>query len=217
MSVIRDVVRAFRYPLAAPHVYTGVESTIPLLARVSAASAPETPSKRQRRSIATAQLPASELSHARVLALVAVTLLYVLSRMMDQDITPDQYLVWRSKAVFTLLKSKAGQDIAEETIVSEIEQLMPMVQEEGWLSMEWFLNIAPPDHGDEMEGVDGTNDAAATGQKRSRGLKGGFGSEYIGLGTMMQDATDYLGERQRADYKRWKAGIVARLEEIESS
>jgi origin recognition complex subunit 6 len=33
---------------------------------------------------------------------------------------------------------------------------------------------------------------------------------------MMQEATDYLGERQRADYKRWKADIVARIEEIET-
>jgi origin recognition complex subunit 6 len=48
------------------------------------------------------------------------------------------------------------------------------------------------------------------------GLKAG-GSDYIGLGTMMQDATDYLGERQQEDYTRWKAKILARVQEIEAS
>jgi origin recognition complex subunit 6 len=34
---------------------------------------------------------------------------------------------------------------------------------------------------------------------------------------MMQDATDYLGERQRGEYQRWKKGIMARVEEIEAA
>jgi origin recognition complex subunit 6 len=50
---------------------------------------------------------------------------------------------------------------------------------------------------------------------KSSGLRSG-GSNYIGLGTMMQDATDYLGERQQEDYKIWKEKILARVQEIEA-
>ena len=34
---------------------------------------------------------------------------------------------------------------------------------------------------------------------------------------MMQDATDYLGERQQDDYAKWKAKIMARVQEIEAA
>lgn len=117
----------------------------------------------------------------------------------------------------TLLGSDAGKDTTEEDILAEIEQLMPLAQEEGWLRMEWFLNIFPEGDGEEMEGVEMTNSGNAPANGRRRTLKDSFASEYIGLGTMMQDATDYLGERQREDYKRWKATIMARVEEIEAS
>lgn len=213
--MIRALLKAFEYPSAAPHVYSGVESTLPLLARMAAA-APDTPSKRGRRSTMATRPSVADVSDTRVLALVAVMLFYVLSRMMDQEITPEQFQEWRDTAVSTLLESKAGKDATEEDILEEIDQLMPMAQEEGWLQMEWFLNVLPADEGEEMEGVEMTSGHAKPGRDRRKGLKDG-GSDYIGLGTMMQDATDYLSERQRADYERWKAKIMARVEEIEAS
>jgi origin recognition complex subunit 6 len=159
------------------------------------------------------------MSEARILALIAVIFFYVRTRMMDQDITPEQFLEWKEKAVSTLLESPAGKQCAEGDIHAEIEKLMPMAQEEGWLRMEWFLNIFPENEGEGMEGVELSNGGNGSGiaKKRRKSLKESFGSEYIGLGTMMQDATDYLGERQREDYKRWKMGIMARIEEIEAS
>jgi origin recognition complex subunit 6 len=217
MPTIRALVKAFSYPAATPHIYTGVESILPLLARMATAAVPETPSKRPRRSAAAAQPRPSEVSDTRTLALIAVVVFYVLSRMMDQDITPEQFIDWRNKAVTILLKTLAGKQTTEENILAEIEELMPMAQEEGWLQMEWFLNIAPPDDVYEMEGVETTNGVNRTINGRKRTLKDSFGSDYIGLGTMMQDVTDYLGELQQEDYKRWKAGIIARIEEIEAS
>jgi origin recognition complex subunit 6 len=137
--------------------------------------------------------------------------------MMDQDITPDQYSKWRSKAISTLLDSEAGKNSSEQDLLAEIEQLMPMAQEEGWLRMEWFLNIVPDEDGGAMEGIETSDNGVAGAKGRGLSLKDSLGSDYIGLGTMMQEATDYLGERQREDYKRWKAGIMARIEEIEAS
>jgi origin recognition complex subunit 6 len=138
---------------------------------------------------------------------------YVLSRMMDIDMTPELFLEWQDRAVSTLLKSKAGQDCTEEEILAEIEQLMPIAQEEGWLRMEWFQNVLPVEDAEQMEGVEITGTVAS---RKGKGLRDG-GSGYIGLGTMVQDATDYLGERQKEEYKIWKAGIMARIEGIEAS
>lgn len=140
-------------------------------------------------------------------------LFYVLSRMMDVEMTPELFLEWQDRGVSTLLKSQAGKECTEEEIIAGIEQLMPMAQEEGWLRMEWFLNVLPVSDVDQMEGVEIMSTAAIG---RGKGLRDG-GSDYIGLGTMMQDATDYLGERQREDYKIWKASIMARIEGIEAS
>jgi origin recognition complex subunit 6 len=153
------------------------------------------------------------LEDSRVLALVAVILFYVLSRMMDIDMTPELFLEWQERAISTLLKSNAGKECTEAEILTEIEKLMPMAQEEGWLHMEWFLNVLPVADAEQMEGVEITGTVASG---KGKGLRDG-GSDYIGLATMMQDATDYLGERQREDYKIWKASIMARIDGIEAS
>lgn len=76
--------------------------------------------------------------------------------------------------------------------------------------------MLPFSDGDEMEGVEMTNGDATTSGGKSTSLKDG-GSDYIGLGTVMQNATDYLSERQSADFKRWRNRIMARIEEIEVS
>ncbi|KAF2202148.1 hypothetical protein GQ43DRAFT_414254 [Delitschia confertaspora ATCC 74209] len=219
MPVIRDLCKAYSYPNATPHVFVGLSSILPLQ---SSPEAPETPSrKRPRRTTAPAQ-STYEVSDLRVLSLIAVVLFYTLSRMLDQDISPEQFLQWRNKAVSTLCKSKIGENFSEADILAEIELLMPMAQEGGWLQMEWYLNITPNTEGGEpMEGVEMTDGNVSTGKTgRENGLgemRGEGGSEYIGLGTMMQDATDFLAERRREEYRRWKTEIIAMVEEIEAS
>jgi origin recognition complex subunit 6 len=208
MSAIRTLVRAFDISSAAPHVFTGVESVLPLLRRMTEATA-ETPSKRPRK---LASQPASAVSDARVLGLIAVVFLYVFTKIKDVEVTPDQYKEWRETAVETLLESQSGDNITYDEISFEAEELMPMAQVEGWLQMEWFLNVMPQEDSEPMEGVELSS---VTPGKRTVNKTGG--SDYIGLGTMMQDATDYLGGRQREDFKEWKAKIMARVQEIETN
>ncbi|KAF2656587.1 hypothetical protein K491DRAFT_677891 [Lophiostoma macrostomum CBS 122681] len=217
MAVTRALAKAFSQPAVIPHVYTGVESTFPFLAQTATASAPETPSKRPRRTAAAPQPPTADLSDTRVLSLIAVVLFYVLSRMLDQDITPEQYVEWRLKAISIVLESPAGSDSTQDALITEIEDLMRMAQAEGWLGMDWYSNIIPAQDVDDMEGVVMTNGEERASLGKGRSLRDGFANENIGLGTMMQEATDYLGERQRAAYRRWKASMVARIEEIEAS
>jgi origin recognition complex subunit 6 len=180
------------------------------------AAAPETPSKRPRRTASAPPTPPSSVPDVRICGLIAVVFLYVFTKMKDIDVTPEQYKDWRETAVTTLLDLPSGQDMTYDEVSLETEELMPMAQAEGWLQMEWFLNVVPQEDGEAMEGVEqaDTNGRSVTG--KSAGIRGG-GSEYVGLGTMMQDATDYLGERQREEYQRWKRGIMARVEELEAA
>jgi len=214
MPTIRSLLSVFAYPLAAGHVYTGIEVVLPLLSRMAAAAA-ETPSKRPRRAAASA-LVVTDVSDERILGLIAVVLFYVLSRMQDKDITPEQFEEWRDKAVFTLLKVPVAEGITREDIEGTIQELMPMAREEGWLHMEWFMNVLPPSVGEIIEDANQVDGGSGKGDVINRDFRAG-GSDYIGLATMLQDATDYLGARQREDYQRWKADILARVEDVEAS
>lgn len=134
--------------------------------------------------------------------------------MRNVEVTPEQYKAWQDTTISTLLALPIGQDTTSEELSLEVGEMLPMAQAEGWLQMEWFMNVVP-DEAEDMEGVEATSSASAPGTG-SGGIRSG-GSDYIGLGTMMQDATDYLGERQKQDYKQWKAKIMARVEEIEAA
>lgn len=215
MLAIRMLAKNLSYPLAIPHVYTGVESILPLMARMAAAAA-DTPSKRSRRAGNDSRAPMAAVSETKTIVLVVVVFLYVMTKMENRDITPEAYEVRKTKAINTMLELPAARNTTSEELSSEIEDLLHVAIDEGWMRMEWFLNIRPVESVDEMEGIETAgNSPVRSAATSSSGLKGGS-SDYIGLGTMLQDATDYLGERQRQDYKAWKAKIMTRLEEIEA-
>jgi len=208
--MIRSLAKEFSYPSLIPHVYTGVESIYPLLARMAAAAA-ETPSKRPRRST-TANY--GDVSDARTFGLVVVVFLLVFSRMKDVDVTPEQYNVWVDKAVNTVLALPSAKGSTKDELLPVVQETMTMAKEEGWLQMQWFDSVKSQGDGDDVEDVEMT-DSATTGGK-GKGFRSG-GSDYIGLGTMMQDANDYLGERQQQDYTLWKANILARVQEMDAA
>jgi origin recognition complex subunit 6 len=214
MRAIRSLVKQFDLTSAAPHIFTGVESILPLLARMSAAAA-ETPSKRPQRTTAASNTPAA-VTDTRTMALVVVIFLYVFTKMKDVDVTPNVYEEWRKTAVNTLLELTVAKHVTHDDLSLDIQDLMPMAQAEGWLQMEWFLNVEPMEDVGAMEGVEHTGNISRSGAAKSIVAKSG-GSDYIGLGTMMQDATDYLGERQRQDFETWKAHIMARVQEVEAA
>jgi origin recognition complex subunit 6 len=204
MPAIRTLAKSFNFPSAAPHIFTGVESVLPLLTRMAAATA-ETPSKRPRRT-ATTTVP-----DARIRCLVIVIALYVFTKLQDVDVTPEQYNTWRDTAIAKLMDLSTGEDVTYDELSLETEELLPMAQVEGWLQMEWFQNVTPQEDVDAMEGVE----PSVAPEKRTT-IKTG-GSDYIGLGTMMQDATDYLSDQRREDYVRWKASVMTRVQQIEAA
>ncbi|KAH7414536.1 origin recognition complex, subunit 6 [Phaeosphaeria sp. MPI-PUGE-AT-0046c] len=210
MPAIRSLVKTFDIANAAPHVYTGVESVLPLLESTSSANN-DSPSKRPRRDVATSQPTSAAVPDVRIRALVIIIFLYIYNKMRDVEVTPEQYKDWRETAITALLGMPSEEEIAYEDLSMEAEELMPMAQSEGWLEMEWFMNITPLEDMQEMEGVE------FSGASQRSAVTPIGGSDYIGLGTMMQDATDYLGESRRQDYVAWKATIMARVQQIEAA
>jgi origin recognition complex subunit 6 len=180
------------------------------------AAAAETPSKRPKRAASAAQASSADVTDTRILSLIVVIFLLVFSRLENVDVTPEQYTELVEKAVNTILKLPIAKSITQEELSPAIEQMMLAAREEGWLQMQWVDSVRPEQSRDEMEGVEMTDSVPRAAKGKSNGLRAG-GSDYIGLGTMMQDATDYLGERQQEDYKNWKATIMARVEEIEAA
>ncbi len=216
MPCIRVLVKEASFPNAAPHVYTGIESILPLMARMSAAAA-ETPSKRPRRPATASQIPTAAVTDTKLFALIVVVFLYVLARMTTEDITPEMYDERRNVAIRTLLQLPEAKNVSHDELSPEIDALLAVAQEEGWLQMEWLLNVSPVSDMDEMEGVEMSNaDASRSAASTVLGLRVG-GSDYIGLGTMRQECNDYLGERQRQDFKTWRANINARFPDMEAS
>lgn len=215
MPGIRTLAKKFEVPAAAPNVYTGIESVLPLLKRMTDSSAnPETPSKRSSRTSAVQQRTVSD---TQILALIATLFLYIHTKMKDEDITPEQYKEWRELTVESLLSLSHAKGTSYEDLSAEIEDMLPLAQSEGWLGMEWFLNVEPLVWGEGMEGVESTGGGGKTSKRKGEGmdLKSG-GSEYIGLGTMMQDGVDFLGEKRRKDYGVWRESIMRKIEEIEA-
>lgn len=218
MPAIRTLVKGFDMPAAAPNVYTGIESVLPLLTRMTAAN-PETPSKRSSRTVNTSTTQQTTVTNTQILAVIATLFLYIHTKMKDVDVTPEQYKEWRETTVGALIELPQAKETSCEELSTEIEEMLPLAQNEGWLRMEWFLNVQPSawaEGNDDVQRTGGIGGRAA--KKRNAGGLGlrSRGSDYIGLGTMMQDAVDFLGERRKEEYVIWKEGIMSRIEEVEA-
>lgn len=92
---------------------------------------------------------------------------------------------------------------------ADFDETITEVMSRGWLKSDWYRSIDLPrdavEGGDEVDDdLDGNPASAATNVQTTR------------PDTMLQDKFDYLSERRRADYRRWEAGILRRIELLES-
>lgn len=92
---------------------------------------------------------------------------------------------------------------------ADLDEAMREVPQRGWLDSDWYRSIeflrdkAPGgDAETESDVGDDTAAAAATVQ-------------IARTDTMLQDKFDYLSERRRFEYRRWKANILRRIELLE--
>lgn len=119
-------------------------------------------------------------------------------------------------------RSKKAQAIEEERTVfwdgwqdgikaANLDEAVTEVTNRGWLNSDWYRSIeflrdrhgGPQDDADDSLGEDPAATAAA--------------AQITKADTMLQDKFDYLSERRRADYRRWKRDILQRIELLQRS
>ena len=112
----------------------------------------------------------------------------------------------------------------------QVDRWIKKMNEEGWCrGREWFEEGVPEGGveagGAEADGEEGgeEDDGVRSSGKRKRRLvrdedmeeEDPDGVVLPGLGTMMQDAVDFLSEERRVDYSDWKAGVMRRIQQME--
>ncbi|KAL3493386.1 origin recognition complex, subunit 6 [Aspergillus germanicus] len=106
----------------------------------------------------------------------------------------------------------------------DVEQWIALIMELNWAhGKEWFENVP---HAGELDGDEAYLSDEGGDDKRQRTLQGERGSLVLndtrrgllpGLGTMMQDRVDWLSPENQEDYAEWKADILARIEQVETT
>lgn len=93
--------------------------------------------------------------------------------------------------------------------VADFDQAITEVTNKGWLNSDWYRSIEflrekieGEEQGDNVDEAQ-ANSAAVVQIARAD--------------TMLQDKFDYLSDRRRADYRRWEADILRRIELLENS
>jgi origin recognition complex subunit 6 len=211
---IRALCKEFKTPAAAPHILAGVTTILTL---------PSPKSTEDQRGESASD------KKDKLPALIAAVNFFVGTRLRGRETTGSEYTSQR-KAILQALaalkddaeleaKIKASGNSANawsgwETVEKkDIDAWLLEISSRGWLKLDWFENISEGsglDIGPDDLEVD-ENDASQSDDEVTEGTR----TLRTGLGTMMQDRVDYLSDKKRAEYRIWKEGIMARIEEIE--
>ncbi len=199
MPLIRRLCSTFSTPLLPPHVYTG--SCIVL--KLAGLSPQQNGEDDWRRDVA---------------AMTIAIYFMVLTRMQRGKMTVEGYAEKVGKACGIAGEGKAK--VGRETVDEWIKRM----NDEGWCrGQEWWGSVP-----EDVMDVDSTAEGVEMGdeeefvisrRKRKRLIEEDEGDEegvlLPGLGTMMQDAVDYLSEERKLDYLKWKQGIMVRIKGME--
>ncbi|KAF4549123.1 Origin recognition complex subunit 6-like protein [Elsinoe fawcettii] len=223
---------------AARHVRAGLDHVIALrgFSTEETSEAPTSESKPRR---ARSKTPATERDDAvtpsRLPALLIILTLVVVGREKGWHFDDQEgYLAKQESGIEAVREIEAGWLPEEDALGADLEAFLKAAGEEGWMDADWFLGVTVEGEGegDEME-VDGGNrgqrkrmsDKTPLRRKEKHALRpledNGDGEEetaaglQIGLGTMFQDAVDWLSDDRREEYTEWKEGIMRRLDELE--
>lgn len=230
ITVIRTLCKALKTPAAAPHVFTGVSTVLSTIRGNENSSG--TPARKRARLLSApatndTTTPAPTFEAKRIPALIAVVTMYILSAL-NSPPSPEEYTALRKTAIKSLLKSVPAIESDEAELIEDIEILIREATN-GWLEMEWYQNVQPAHNskdeaeengGEEADEEDEEGGPLATKasqrrEKQKRNQIDNSAAPKRAFGTMMTDATDWLSDVRRADYRQWKAKIMKQIDRIE--
>ena len=211
MPLVRSLCITFKTPLLPPHVYTGVCVVLKLSELWPAAPSQTEEEATQLRGTAT--------------ALTVAIFFMVLTRMQRGKLTPDSY-VEKCVEASDMVRMARGPELEKEDVDNWIRRM----NSEGWCrGQEWWSNV-PLD----VISIDGNSGGGGDDELseedgvicRRRGKRKVVGEEDAeeedpegvllpGLGTMMQDAVDWVSEERDRDYLEWKQDILRKIRQME--
>src|SRR2546423_6422331 len=207
MPLIRRLCAAFTTPTLPPHVYTGTCVVLKL-----AGLWPLSDSKQEHEFRNT------------VSAMTIAIYFMVLTKMQRGKITPEVYLDRCEKAM-QVAEEMGSDGLSRHSVDDWIKRM----NDEGWCRrQDWWDSVpenvmdAPAQtDGDAVDDLDEESDVMCSKHKRRRLIDSdqpegdNEGVLLPGLGTMMQDAVDFLSEERMLDYLEWKEGVLKRIKQME--
>ncbi|KAL9610114.1 MAG: hypothetical protein Q9167_005160 [Letrouitia subvulpina] len=214
MPAIRHLCKRTGASAAPHHVFAGVNTILKIPA----------PSE-DRIKMAVADRP-KEMS---LVALIVAVFMIVRTRLSGKQTTAKDYPRLRDQALTIIRESPAVKDIEDTKAAESVGDWMREIGRGGWQGLDWFKNI---DEGvglavEDFPEIENTTTLGANDAERDEMdtadrflLNGSHANEdYLqpGLGTMMQDRVDYLSEKRRIEYQRWKKDILRRADGLEKA
>ncbi|GAM88582.1 hypothetical protein ANO11243_066160 [Dothideomycetidae sp. 11243] len=179
------------------------------------------------------------ITPARMPGLLVALVLLVLTRREGRNVDTEEFVARRARAVNAVREMQEGWRLADEELVGDIKGFLMFASKEGWLEMPWFTTVEENSGVDLVMVDDGEEDELAlapvsrmkpyqTPLRRSEKHAPRPAADVldpsntaaglvVGLGTMFQDAVDWLRHERRAEYREWKEDIMNRIKQIEAS
>lgn len=236
----------FNAPSAITHVLFGLrfvlkkrsyDTTAETTAESDNTGASSTSSRKRPRTSSPVKLllPAGKglITPSRIPALMIVLTLYTVHKLNGTDIEPNEYRIQRAMGIAAVRTLPEGYLQSDDELMSDIEGLLKAAVAEEWIMGAWFIDIGTTATADEaMDDDDGSDeDVVVRGNRKDQktplrrrekhrhvddfewdsaaGLKSG-------LGTMFQDALDWLSDDRRQVYSVWEKGLLAKIEVMET-
>ncbi|KAI4214934.1 MAG: hypothetical protein LQ351_002649 [Letrouitia transgressa] len=214
MPAVRHLCKRTGASAAPHHIFAGVHTILTIPA----------PSQAHMQIV-----PAERSNERSLVALIVAVFMIVRTRLSGKPTTPKEYPRLRDQALKIIREFPAVKDIEDVNIAENVGDWMREIGKGGWQGLDWFKNIGEgvglavedlpeieenatlsASYGDQDE-LNSADRFMLNGSQTNR--------DYLqpGLGTMMQDRVDYLSEKRRIEYQRWKKDILRRADESEKA
>ncbi|MCJ1275864.1 hypothetical protein MMC21_003668 [Puttea exsequens] len=213
MPSIRQMCKKVEAPAAPHHIFAGVSSILSLreLERNGGAEAAS--------------------SGVKTAALIVAIYILVATRLIGVETKPAEYRQRRRLALEALTEAIPGE-MEQAFDDSDVNKAMRKIDSQRWAEMDWFSNV-PEGSGlcleVEMDEVS-SQGAAKDGEdeedegpllpglrRASRRQDDLVDSLFTADYDQMQDRVDYLSDKRRQDFRKWKKNILIQIKELENA
>ncbi|PNS18385.1 hypothetical protein CAC42_6202 [Sphaceloma murrayae] len=238
-TMIARLVNRFKSTTAASHIRAGLRHVVSARGYTDAETSTNPPTKISKGS---RKLESSEkhgdglgsITASRIPALLVVLTLFVLSKQGRLDLTVKANFLEKQKAAIGAVREmEEGWAPDEDTLIKDLKSYFRCAGEERWLAAPWFRDITAdtgePDEvamdvGEMVPPKENKPSKTPLRRKEKHAKRPGDEEEeedegpaglQVGLGTMFQDAIDWLSEDRRQEYGVFKMEIMQRLNKLE--